>query len=129
LEAIDVTNISKDQLLVLARPLSTTGRYQGRADWWLIEGPGRMRNLTKLLPTTPTQLFSVQYSNEVVGLVDDNLWELGIDSGTPRNLTNNSQLKGARVVWPARTSDTPNKVTELILGVDRDSGTTLYHIE
>lgn len=129
LEAIDVTNISKDQLLVLARPLSATGRYQGRADWWLIEGPGRMRNLTKLLPTTPTQLFSVQYSNDVVGLVEGNLWELGIDSGTPRNLTNNSQLKGARIVWPARTSDTPNKVTELILGVDRDSGTTLYRVE
>ncbi|HEY6184585.1 MAG TPA: alpha/beta fold hydrolase [Terriglobales bacterium] len=72
-----------------------------RSDWWLVS-PGKAPiNLTEHLNAVPVSLWPSPTGRNFVGVANDDLWRIDIDSGEWTNLTDGFDPKIAQVVWPA----------------------------
>jgi len=91
---------ARNELAVQVEPKASE-HQSNRADWWLANSSGKVRNLTSSFKTVPAQLFAEAVGNSFIGLVDGKLWRIFADGSDPAEFTPGSDLNVTSVVWPA----------------------------
>jgi dipeptidyl aminopeptidase/acylaminoacyl peptidase len=109
---------SDGRLIVFARE-----GEEGRADWWLLEGSGRTRNLTGILPAAPAQLYRVAGGAAWAGLVQGNLLRISEEAGPmPVSLTEALPDPISRLVWWDEAAAAREGIEELVVRTQSEDG-------
>ncbi|MPY86959.1 MAG: prolyl oligopeptidase family serine peptidase [Luteitalea sp.] len=93
---------------------------KSRRDWYLVESPGRQRNLTSEVKTPPTELLAEAGGRTFVGLAEGDILRIRASVGPVTNLTDQFEPKISAIVWPSGSGAASREVSQLIVLARRD---------
>jgi len=120
---------AKRNLVVRGKTASPTqSTVTNRWDWWLIELPGKTKNITGGLKSVPAQILAEINSGAFVGIADGDLWRINPD-GKTENLTGNFEPKVTSIEWPTSQTAETEPINQLIVRVAGSSDSELFHVD
>src|ERR1051325_3316669 len=119
-----------ERLLVSADCMGlTSGSANDRTDWWLVTTSSPPRNLTGRFKTAPSDLLPDPTEPAFVGVADNEVWRLNIDSGEWVNLTAAFAPAIAGIAWPNGTVSHDISSTCVIIYVSRGPLRDYYRVD
>jgi len=121
---------SGDRLMVLAEAKVSRGvTKKRRLDWWLVSQGAPPRNLTQQLKTAPADLLPGPLRRTFVGVTDDDVWRVNIDSGEWSNLTIAFEPKVSSIAWPNASISRDIGFGHLVISVSRGQLNDYYRVD